>query len=356
MKKTSLILTIVITLLLSALMTGCGEDEDDVDTLYEGEDDVESLYKELVGTYDLLKSEVSEDGAKLVVEPPKVAGTMTISSDQKIIQKLQVLEVSGFATGSFEIFLDERVMLIDFETVDIISKVTYTWDGEILTMAVDAGTYVGKHFWRKLNNSVIELQPPEPQLPPEELPPPPPSAVFVSANPPSSSTIAANASITLTFDNTPADVTVSSGTVFGAGRTVVVVGPFRPGPLALRVTWGDGSVTLTYIVVAPDVDPPIVTGGTIKDGDKDVDPEMINADGIIEITFDEEVVGNIALQTEGGDDVGWLGKIEGNKGTLELVKGKEIGIETTYVIKGKVSDAAGNQTEISITFVTKAKE
>ena len=99
-----------------------------------------------------------------------------------------------------------------------------------------------------------------------------------------------------------------------------------------------------------------MTGGTVKDGDKDIDPEAINSDGIIEITFSEEMTGNIALQTEGGDDVGWLGKVEGTKATLELVKGKEIGNETTYVIVGKVSDAAGNVTEVKITFVTKGKE
>ena len=99
-----------------------------------------------------------------------------------------------------------------------------------------------------------------------------------------------------------------------------------------------------------------MTGGTVKDGDKDVDPDAINSDGIIEITFSEEMTGNIALQTEGGDDVGWLGKVEGTKATLELVKGKEIGNETTYVIAGRVSDAAGNVTEVKITFVTKGKE
>ena len=68
------------------------------------------------------------------------------------------------------------------------------------------------------------------------------------------------------------------------------------------------------------------------------------------------MTGNIALQTEGGDDVGWLGKVEGNKGTLELVKGRELENETTYVIRGKVSDAAGNSTDVSVTFVTKGKE
>ncbi len=360
MKKISLILTIIITLLLSVFMTGCGEDKADVDTLYEGKADVESLYKELVGTYELFKSEVSEDGAKLVVEPPKVAGTMTISADQKIIQKLQVLEVSGLSTGSFEIFPNEGVMLIDFETadfetVDIISRATYTWDGEILTMTVDAGTQVGTHFWRKVNNSVIDLQPPEPQLP-LETQPPPPSAAFVSVNPPIGSQIAENAAITLTFDNAPADVTVSAGFLAGSGKTLIVMGPFPPGPLALTVTWAGGSVTLIYIVIALDVEPPIVTGGTVKDGEKDVDPDLLNNDAIIEITFSEKVTGNIALQTEGGDDVGWLGKVEGNKATLELVKAKEIDNETTYVIKGKVSDAAGNETEISITFVTTVKE
>ena len=137
---------------------------------------------------------------------------------------------------------------------------------------------------------------------------------------------------------------------------MVVSGPFAPGPLALTVTWADGVVTLTYFVVPPDVDPPLVTGGTVKDGEKDVDPAEINGDGKIEILFSEDVSGNIALQTEGGDDVGWLGKVEGNKATLELVKGKEIGNETTYVIAGKVSDAAGNSTDVSVTFVTKGKE
>ena len=99
-----------------------------------------------------------------------------------------------------------------------------------------------------------------------------------------------------------------------------------------------------------------VTGGTVSDGDKDVDPEGINTDAKIEITFSEAVTGNIALQTDAGEDVGWIGTVDGTTGTLELVKGKEIGNETTYVIAGKVSDAAGNSTDVKVTFVTKGKE
>ena len=180
-------------------------------------------------------------------------------------------------------------------------------------------------------------------------------ANFVSATPPGGD-IAANGSITVTFDNAPADVTVSAGTVTVAGKSATITGPFPPGALALTITWADGTQALTYNVTAPDTDPPTVTGGTVSDGDKDVDPEAINSDAKIEIEFSEDVSGNIALQTEGGDDVGWLGKVDGNKGTLELVKGKEIGNETTYVIAGKVSDAAGNATDVSVTFVTKGKE
>ena len=176
---------------------------------------------------------------------------------------------------------------------------------------------------------------------------------FVSANPPGG-TLAANASITLTFDGEPEDVRVSAGTVTVAGKTVTIVGPFTPCLLALTITWADGIQALNYILCGVDLNPPDVTGGTVEDGGKDVNPEVINSDGKIEILFSEDMTGRIALQTEGGDDVGWLGKVEGNIGTLELVKGKEIGNETTYVIAGKVSYAAGNSTDVSVTFVTLA--
>ena len=106
-------------------------------------------------------------------------------------------------------------------------------------------------------------------------------------------------------------------------------------------------------VPLPDRIVPNVIGGTVRDGDTDVDSEVINNAATIEIIFSEEVSGRIALHTEGGDDVGWIDKVDGNKGILELVKGKEIGAETTYVIVGTVSDAAGNRVDIRITFVTK---
>ena len=185
----------------------------------------------------------------------------------------------------------------------------------------------------------------------------PAAAAFSSATPAAGETIAANASITVSFDNDPGEVTAGAFTVTGSGKTRQIAGPFPEGALALALSWtnGGGSHTLNYTVAAADNTPPEVTGGTVSDGDEDVDPAEIN-DGGIEITFNEEVSGNIALQTEGGDNVGWIGSVDGMAATLELVAGKEIGNETTYVIKGTVSDAAGNELAVEITFTTAAKE
>jgi hypothetical protein len=178
---------------------------------------------------------------------------------------------------------------------------------------------------------------------------------FVSATP-MAGEIAANGTITVIFDNPPTDVTVSFGTVTVAGKTATVAGPFTPGPLPLTIRWTDGTQRLIFTVRGPCCSAPAITGGTVEDGDTDVDPELINSDGQIVIQFSEDATGNIALQTEDGDDVGWLGKFEGSRGILELVKGRELTTETTYIITGKVSDAAGNSYDLSVTFVTKGKE
>ena len=79
-----------------------------------------------------------------------------------------------------------------------------------------------------------------------------PPANFVSAAPPSGSEIAVNGSITLTFDNAPADARASTGVSTAVGKMVTVPGPFTPGPLRLTITWADGTQTLTYTVVPPD--------------------------------------------------------------------------------------------------------
>ena len=182
-----------------------------------------------------------------------------------------------------------------------------------------------------------------------------PLAAFVSANPAINSELAVDDTITLTFDNPPEDVTVSTGIATVTDKTVEITGPFDPRALALTVTWADGVQTLNYTVRVPDTEAPKITSGSVNDGDKDVDPEALNSGGRIEVEFSEEVTGNIALQTVAGADAGWLGKIAGKKGTLELVKGKELDNEIIYVIAGKIEDAAGNSTDINIRFTTASK-
>ena len=179
-----------------------------------------------------------------------------------------------------------------------------------------------------------------------------PPVTFVRANPAVRSQIAVDGTITLTFDNPPEDVTVSTGTVRTINKRVQITGPFDPGPLALTVTWTDGTQTLNYTVRLPDTEAPHVMGGTLSNGDTDVDPEAINSSGQIVVEFNEAVSGTIALQTESGADAGWRGKVEGNTATLQLIREKEIGKGTTYVIVGKVRDAADNETDLSITFTT----
>ena len=182
-----------------------------------------------------------------------------------------------------------------------------------------------------------------------------PPAAFVSADPAIDSELAIDDTITLTFDRRPRNVEVSTGTARILARTVRITGPFDPGPLALTITWADGTETLSYTVAVPDSDAPEITDATVSDGDKDVNPDTINSDARIQVTFSEDVSGNIVLRTAAGVDVGWLGTVKGKEATLELVKGKELGNEVKYVIAGKVRDAAGNETELNITFTTASR-
>ena len=182
-----------------------------------------------------------------------------------------------------------------------------------------------------------------------------PPVAFVKARPVDGATLDGDDTITLTFDRRPEDVTVSQGVAEVTGRFVDITGPFDPGALSLTITWKNGTQTLTYVIRTPDTDAPRITGGTVSDGDENIKSDAVNTRARIEIDFNEAVTGNIALQTSVGVDVGWLGKVDGKKGILELVKGKELDGGATYVITGKVRDAAGNATDLDITFTTESK-
>ena len=136
--------------------------------------------------------------------------------------------------------------------------------------------------------------------------------------------------------------------------------PLKQGLQHLDIKWKnrDGS-TGSQSVGPYDVrhghgEPAVITGGTVADGDTDVDPHLLNAGGI-EITFDEDVAGSIKLTDEVGADLNWIARVEGSKATLIPVAGQEAINETTYKIEINVRDGAGNRTQVTITFVTKPK-
>ena len=137
----SLIFQIALVATFSFFVTSCSEEEYDVDV----------LYSELVGTYELFRSELTfPDGDDIVLEPPDISGRMTISSGKKMTQEIEVYDISVVVEGTFEIFPGEGVIEIDNEAVDLISRPTYTWDGSIFTTTLDIGTFIEKDFWRKL--------------------------------------------------------------------------------------------------------------------------------------------------------------------------------------------------------------
>jgi len=74
---------------------------------------------------------------------------------------------------------------------------------------------------------------------------------FLSAVPPSGSVIGATATITITFDGIPSEVSINRGN-FEVIENRIVVAPFYTvGEVELRVTWADGTQKLVYTLTAP---------------------------------------------------------------------------------------------------------
>ncbi len=187
-----------------------------------------------------------------------------------------------------------------------------------------------------------------------------PDAALESATPASGAELAANGSISLKFDNNPGEVSVTGGGSVSTSGTTRTISPpaagYSTGALTITVSWenGDGSQDLTYTVVAADETAPEVTSSDPEDGAEGVDPADVFEDGI-EVVFSEPVSGDLML-LDGDDDLGWESDTDGDTITLTGIAGAELSNETEYTIAGTVEDGAGNETEVELTFVTKAKE
>ena len=182
----------------------------------------------------------------------------------------------------------------------------------------------------------------------------PPPATAVTADPASGSTVPQNATISLEFDQPVQSVDTEGAE--GSGKNWRV-----PVASSLNVAWTNrdgttGSETLTYTLIEPDNTPPVIAGGNVSHGAKDVDPAPLNADKI-QITFDEDVTGTAELNFEDGTSAGWQGTVTGKNAELTPVAGKELANSVTYIVVLNVEDTAGNKANnLRVEFTTKAKE
>lgn len=160
--------------------------------------------------------------------------------------------------------------------------------------------------------------------------------------------------IVVDFSNDPGNVAASVGIVSGTDRTRTISPPsegYPVGELNLTIFWADGEHTLHYTVIAGDETPPKIVSSSPENGEKDVDPAVLLQNGI-RITFSERVIGDLIL-LEGNDDIGWTDHFEGNTATLRRNGNQGLSNNTRYNVNGTVSDAAGNEQKVNITFITK---
>ena len=159
-----------------------------------------------------------------------------------------------------------------------------------------------------------------------------------------------------------AAVNVNNIPATGAGRNWMVMPGLEVGTARLNIEWinRDGSRDATtigpYVVVAgPDaLESPAFTHGTVRNGEADVDPAPINANGLL-FVFNEPVMGAIKLTDEACADLNWTGTVDDRTAALTPVAGQELVNNTVYKVEIDVQDGGGNRFRATITFVTKPK-
>jgi hypothetical protein len=199
------------------------------------------------------------------------------------------------------------------------------------------------------------------------------TVTLASTAPADGGDINSNGSLTITFEGSPDanSVTVNGNAAAGAGTkyTWAATGLTEGQQATITIAWKycgdtdepkDGEATITLNVIQPDPDPPEIASSEPADGAKDLDPEALNSDGVT-VTFNEPVTvksGNVYFEA-GDEKISWLVEQSDDKTELMLtVKGgAELGFETEYTLKmDGVTDLAGNEADLSITFTTQAKE
>ena len=187
----------------------------------------------------------------------------------------------------------------------------------------------------------------------------PPPAHTVKVYPDPCIPVFPDTQFTLTFDEGITAATVNDTHATGAGRNWMVMPGLEVGTARLNIEWFNrdasrGATTIGPYVVraAPEVlESPAITGGTVRNGEVDVDPVPINASGLL-FVFDEPVIGAIKLTDEACADLNWAGTVDDRTAALTPVAGQELANNTVYKIEIDVKDGEGNRFRATITFVT----
>jgi hypothetical protein len=189
------------------------------------------------------------------------------------------------------------------------------------------------------------------------------TAAGTTVNPAEGSEIAANAEIKITFDEPVESVTVNGQPATGAGAAWSFKGDLT-GQTGIQIAWTnlDGSTgegkSVSYTITALDETPPEIASSDPADGDKDLNPEDVNNDGI-EVKFNEAIKKVSVEVTIEGEALKWTSELSDDKmtATLIMLPGGEIPYESEIVVVLTAEDNAGNKLEdAEITFTTAAKE
>ncbi len=191
---------------------------------------------------------------------------------------------------------------------------------------------------------------------------PPSPTIKIVIDPASGGYILPNTKFTLTFNEEVVAVTVNGTAATGSGLNWRwSAQPYLPsGSVTLKIMWTNRNGSRAFAKAGPyevawgGGEPPIITVGTVADGEADVNPAPINAGGF-RFDFDERITGTVRLTDEAGADLNWIANVAGQTATLTAVAGRELVNGTTYKIEIDVQDGAGNALQLTITFVTKPK-
>ena len=185
-------------------------------------------------------------------------------------------------------------------------------------------------------------------------------ATDVDVDPAPGVTVPPNHEFSLTFNEGVEAVVVNGAAATGAGLHWTISPVLVEGVATLNVMWrnrdgSSGAIALgPYVVRKADVIPPVIVGGTVRNGDWDVDPAPLNAAGL-RFDFNEAVTGTVRLTNEASNDLNWTGHVFNQMATLFPIAGRELVNEKTYKIEINVQDGAGNRLQTTIAFVTKPK-